>query len=546
MRQARFRAVPVAITVLFLFLSPAAKAARPVKVVDLLPSDTDRNTARRAFSILADAPVSLVPADPGLIEFIRWSAPDAGRSGCEPDGVVSEPGTSGGDSGFPGPVLQRFEALLGEAEQHLLFVELSQALESLHGALALVPCLDGILPGQSFRRFLLDEGVLNVYLDDPGARDSFRDLLAVDPLFTIDPAYHPEVRETFLAAAREHMLTPPVTLDPGGLPGDVYMDGRSLGDPPQSRPGRHVVQSRGPYGEVRTRLITLPAPKDGSPLVLAEWAHFNLREGGAVRAELIQGLLTGNLDPALALALNRYLTQTGEQSLLFALRESGVTAPVLKVYRRGVTDALPGDTLKGTGNFHVEIGLEAGVQTFLGSSPLFLASSPGGGYGIHLDLRLRRLDIGLRTAIYPYLLVSENEQADCDSSPGDSLSTGEIRCLAASLPEKSVRQLGLGVGRSFRISTRALISPWLFLEGVHLPNLLLEAPELAVTGNVAVVDSLMAGPVARLELRYRLFQGQVGLGIHLELTAGALAARIDEQIVMGEILGIHAGTQTSF
>lgn len=336
-----------------------------------------------------------VPAD--LLQNIAWTSPWSSQSGC---GSLQATVHDRWKDALKGPLDtadNAIQSLLTEASDQLLRVELEAVRKALKDTRLLLPCARTVLTRESLRSLFVLEAVAMASAGDPKADAAFRQLMAIDPRLFLEPEHPPKVRKQYMAVAQALLKEAPTVLDLTGLDGELYLDGRLVSRQAELLSGLHLLQMKGPAGQVRSAAFLLEG-KVKERVSVASLVDIGLPPAEKVQSVLEQSLKANTLESSLRAGLDAYLKTAGLQALAMVV-EGEDHRPGLRYYREGQglvsLDAVlnllaPGqEALIPASGFAV--GVEAHVGTGLTAAQDEILPNVTGLLGLQAQLKALRL-----------------------------------------------------------------------------------------------------------------------------------------------------------
>jgi len=554
-------------------------AQSEIPVVDLLPPDSPKGAARVTLSGEVGHGVALLPPAPKLVEALRWASPDKARQGClaEAPALMSAIADAGVISP-PEDVSRLHQALVTQAAELILYMDLQGVLSAIREAEQMLPCVDELLTQDEVRSLFLHAAVAHIYLEDGEGSAALARMLAADhPRVFLETDYPPNVQNAYLEVVKNQMRSQPLRLDLGGLEGEVYLDGRPVDALGGIRPGSHVLQLRGPGGAIRSRLLEITdgqAPE--GVLWLSGLTKVGLATSVEARSGLSHRLASQTLLEAEREILDDYLSSVGETVILFAVK--GPSGPALRIYGKGegLISSLPdgfgrtaaqaassrsstgqepsrtSEVSAGQGSKDadappsgLDIGLGLGLQTIRGDA--YRINGRSSGYVLRVTYPVGRLLVGVRGTWMARVSSRVDGSDSCGTYDGETEPSEAQVAEALSCVTPSPTWGGaLGAAYHMPLGRGLRMAPGLYLEAQHLPNMLLSSDGLDSSLQLATVTQV--GAMVRTRFDYTVLRLGSGARLELEIEPafGLLFGGTSEASAVGGALGLTLGAGMLF
>ncbi len=562
-----------------LVCSDVAGAGEAV-VVDLLPPGVDRAREASRLSRRLKHPIVLESPGDELVETLQWAAPAPAEPFCAGAGARAlEQMAQGRWTAPPDDVGGLCPALLRQAEEQVLFLDLEGAIATLEMAREMAPCLDEVLEKARIRDLFLLEGVAHVYLEDGSAREWFIAALGVDPDTQLGPDYSEEAQAALAEAKRWMEEREAVPLRALGSGGRYVLDGTPLDAVGAVLPGRHLLQAESLFGEVRSCWIevepigSVSRGGDGGGGTRAWEGCLGLIPASEALETLTRDLSRGRLDGAMARRLDLHAHATGHEVLLFAVADDGAVDGGVRVvaYRagRGVVSLSPevwsaAGMREGDGGRSV--AAEGGVAGFsahsatratsagagvlldahvagwriLGDPAMYAANGEAVGVGLGAEVPGGRVRVAVEARWLPP--VSVGTGTGCDPPDAGQATVEQVACAAGLLPRKASWWLAADAGYRILSRSRFSMTPFVGIGAARLPNTLVYLPDQAPDlGGYLVADAWMFGPSARVRADYLLHEGRLQVLATCQVFGGMTAGRAGGTILLGFPVGLLLG-----
>lgn len=519
-------------------------AEQSVPLIDLLPSTADRPAILQAARTSHTEAFQWVPLDAALLQSLRKSIPDASTNVCTQQRttvaglLIAQKLIS-----IPRPGEEPFLSLLKLAEEQTNALMLDDALETLAAAREWVPCLSRPVTREETRRLFYLEGVVHTFKGDGLALPSFVEMLAVDPVYPLDPGAPSDVRQVYAQAQQTSRQTPVITFEGVKDGASWRVDGRELLSLTDLRPGRHIVQHLDAQGIRRSALAAIPTAKQDA--LFQQLASQSLATGQEAKEALGRALLTGQWQAEQKQSLEAFLNAQGLERLAFAVMSERKTGAEVKVYpSKPLLERQPGVD-------RAQVGLAVGVLHTVGLGDVRVVNDSVLGYAAMLEVPLGRTQalraavntrrggpaLALAVGLYPHTLWDEPAVYECGGysggTPTETELEGALTCVESGWT--FVGQLGLG----YAIPVGPLtVMPKLLLEGRYLPSII--HPDDA--GHYWAYDAGAGGILAALRLAYAVpgapaaaLTAELGAGVDLAWREGIVATTVPLTVAVGAI-----------
>lgn len=548
-----------------LISSAAAAQTAPSteSVIDLRASGGFDADLAAELRLALGTPIELTGPPDALIRGIQWLRPDPLRDDCEAQAArVLEvlPPEAGA-----APSVERFAALVDLAAQKNLFLDVGGAEDALERARYYVPCLDEPLQSGVLARFLLQEALARTYGDGAAEPRLYDNVVALNPDAYLDQSLAPPIRRSLEEAAERAQGVEAVSLS-SDL-GPLHLDGSPPGESFQVRPGRHLLQIRGPGGDMRSRWVAVGQGLESTQA--SNLTAFNLPLEGDVKRELARDLLSGELSPERGALITAWLGEAGlpRQGFVlsaadtWALRmvqaEGEVSAIQLRDSRPRTARPTPERKLRFSGTGGITFLWLSSTRTATidtGTDPDADADTAIGvttvprparlGYSAEGDLQLGPVQLALRGTIAPHVR-NQDGVACADLSPTPMLSLDEAHDHLGCLPDRPTAGLGLGVGLPLRPTARWVIVPAAFFDAWWIPQLVVPMESIG-NGRTAIMEAIMVGPQGQLSAHRLIPLPGVQLSLGGEVRAGRLAVGVENEYPEEQGGGLESVTAVLF
>lgn len=420
------------VSALLLLLTPPGFAARkPPPVFSLQPLTPVQLRALTIELELSQREALNIPQelDPLLLQALRFLPPLEQQLACSTALARLLPVSETSGQYAPPSASDALPSVLAELNTKVLELEEEAALELATYAQQLLSCLERPVDPSQLERLSLLVGMAHLFAGDEQHNSAFTDLVALralpEPLKEWPKMVQDAYRQAYaLRANNRVMMFSPTKL---GIPGQVWVDGRSLtGDMPL-REGRHLLQVIPPgvltqASPPATRSVLFSVVLEENALQLAQSLPPLEHPEDEALAALSLSLAEARCTPAVGRTLKLWLQHRGLEDALFLIIPEG-SGPVLR-------------------RFSARGGLESVTLAAFRRGLVRSSSAPVGGHGRPPPVPTASgwsILLGGRAAVYPAGMIN------CIEACG--FSTLRLEAEASVTPELELLVLG-GPGRA--------------------------------------------------------------------------------------------------